>query len=353
MEAKDIANHIALKVDPQEYIRCMKIRQQINPVFKEVHMSEEQVKTQWKCAEVPASVIASAEGLDTLNTFKPTLDGPASLKAANCQLPSTNNTEDIIEEQQDADPCAEHAANECGKESSDATTTLADVLEMPAEVMIGLQEDESQDPIDLMVVFQKKLELVQEAGKRIHAMEQKRIAAQDPQHAIEAASAATAEKSKHEAALVDLRRLVSKMDEKYQAKLNDTIAASRQENGKSNTPRTLHVGSVKPINSFEPPTWSAAFVEFPFGDCAPFLERPVRVEPRLLFAYLASREELEYSLESNKDNEFILLGEYKAPQHSSWHTPEFRAIFDDTVQKNECSQHDARHWAGQRAEMEC
>ena len=225
MEAKDISKHVALKVDPDEYIECIKLRQQINPVYKEVEMSAEQVKSQWPCAEVPKALILGAQGLDTLNTFKPTLDGPASLKAATCQLPSTNNAEDIIEEEQEADPCAQHGCH-CPSASTEPTTKLAEVLEMPAEVMIGIREDESQDPIDLMVVFQKNLELVQEAGRRIHALEQKRIAAQDPQHGIEAAAAVTAEKAKHEAALVDLRRLASKMGEKYQAKLTDAIAAA-------------------------------------------------------------------------------------------------------------------------------
>ena len=82
------------------------------------------------------------------------------------------------------------------------------------------------------------------------------------------------------------------MGEKYKAKLSEAIAATHQQNCKSNTLRTPHIHSGKPVNSFEPPAWSAAFVEFFYGDCAPFLERPVRVEPRSLFAYLAKREEL-------------------------------------------------------------
>ena len=333
MEAKEIAGHIALKVDPQEYTRCMKLRQQINPVFKEVKMNEDQVKEQWPRAEVPASLIASAQGLDTLNTFKPTLDGPASLKAATCQLPSKENAQDVVEEEQDCDPCAQDSPHESNRSTSDSSTTLAEILEMPAEVMIGIQEDEAQDPIDQMIVFQKNLELVQEAGRRIHALEQKRLAATVADDATDAAAALAAEKAKHTAACVDLRRLANKMGEKYQAKLTDAIAAAHQQNCKANTPQTLHVRSGKPVNSFEPQAWSAAFTEFFYGDCAPFLERPRRVEPRLLFAYLANREELEYSLESDKGNEFIASEKYKAPQHSRWDTPEFMAIFADTVRK--------------------
>ena len=277
MEAKEIAGHIALKVDPQEYTRCMKLRQQINPVFKEVKMNEDQVKKQWPRAEVPASLIASAQGLDTLNTFKPTLDGPASLKAATCQLPSKENAQDVVEEEQDCDPCAQDSPHESNRPTSDSSTTLAEILEMPAEVMSGIQEDEAQDPIDQMIVFQKNLELVQEAGRRIHALEQKRLAATVADDATDAAAALAAEKAKHTAACVDLRRLANKMGEKYQAKLTDAIAAAHQQNCKTNTPQRLHVRSGKPVNSFEPQAWSAAFTEFFYGDCAPFLERPVRV----------------------------------------------------------------------------
>jgi len=333
MKAADIADHIALKVDPQEYIKCMKLRQRINPVFKEVHMNEEQVTSQWPRAEVPQSLIDGAQGLDTLNTFKPTLDGPASLKASTCQLPTTEHAQEFGEEEQDGVSCAHQQLQEGSAASPNAADTLAALLSMPAEIMIGLQEEESQDPVDLMVVFQKKLELVQEAGTRIHALEQKRLAAKEADEATRAAAALAAERARHSTACVDLRGLATKMGQSFQDKLTDAIAAAHQQHAKSNTPKTLHIRSGKPVNSFEAPAWSAGFVEFFFGDCAPFLERPRHVEPRLQFAYLARREELEYSLESDHDNDLIPAEGYKAPAHSRWDTPEFAAIFADTVRK--------------------
>ena len=288
MKATDISEHIALKVDPQVYIKCMKHRQQINPVFKNVHLNEEQVTTQWPRAEVPQSLIDGAQGLDTLNTFKPTLEGPASLKASTCQLPSTEHAQEIGDEEQEGESCAHQHLQEGSSASLNPADTLAELLSMPAEVMIGLQEDESQDPIDLMVVFQKKLELVQEAGKRIHALEQKRLAAKERDEATDAAAALAAERARHRTACVDLRGLATKIGQSYQDKLTDAIAAAHQQHAKSNTPRTLHIRSGKPVNSFEAPAWSAGFVEFFYGDCAPFLERPRHVEPIKQFAYLAT-----------------------------------------------------------------
>ena len=75
---------------------------------------------------------------------------------------------------------------------------------------------------------------------------------------------------------------------------------------------------------FEPQAWAAAFVEFFYGDCAPNLARPRNVGLRELFHYLATREELEYSLEADKDDPLIPGGCYRAPPQpagtlqSSW-----------------------------------
>ena len=74
-------------------------------------------------------------------------------------------------------------------------------------------------------------------------------------------------------------------------------------------------------------------MEFFYGDCAPNLDRPQKVGVRELFDYLASREELEYSLASDRENPLIPNGCYKAPAQSRWNTPEFMAIFADVVRK--------------------
>jgi hypothetical protein len=72
-----------------------------------------------------------------------------------------------------------------------------------------MQEDDAHDPVDLMIVFQKNLELVQEAGKRIYNLEQRRVQAAGTEEAADAATILAAEKTKHSAALVDLRSLAN------------------------------------------------------------------------------------------------------------------------------------------------
>ena len=108
--------------------------------------------------------------MDTLHTFKPTLDGPASMKAPTCNLPSDDKEPQVIDD--DSAAATEHGhceddADATEKDAGAATEhaeASASPLDLPAEFLIGIQEEDAHDPVDLMVVFQKNLELVQEAG---------------------------------------------------------------------------------------------------------------------------------------------------------------------------------------------
>ena len=332
MKTADIAKHRALEIDPEEYIRCTELRKKVCPVFTEVRLHEQQVRTQWPERAVPTAVLQGAQGMDTLHTFKPTLDGPATMKASTCNLPSSDRDVDVIHD--DGDVATEHA---------DASTLP---LDLPADFLIGVGEDDAHDPVDLMVVFQKNLELVQETGKRIHSLEQRREQAARTEGAADAAATLAAEKTKHTAALVDLRRLANKMGSKYQEQMTDALQAAHMQGTQANTPRTLHIRSGKPENMFEASAWPAAFVEFFYGDCAPNLDRPQRVGIRQLFHYLASREELEYSLETDRDDPLIPEGCYRAPPQSRWNSPEFMAVFADVVRKLRILQTTKHMWEG-------
>ena len=358
MTTADIAKHRALEIDPDEYIRCTELRKKVCPVFAEVQLHEQQLRTQWPERAVPTAVLQGAQAMDTLHTFKPTLDGPATMKASTCNLPSSDKDVEVIDD--DGDVATEHAPT-CNLPPKDKDVEVIDddgrvatehadesslPLDLPAEFLIGVGEDDAHDPIDLMVVFQKNLELVQEAGKRIHNLEQRRLKAAGTESAADAAATLAAEKTKHTAALVDLRRLANKMGQEYQHQMNDALQAARMQGAKANTPRTLHIRSGKPVNLFEASAWPAAFVEFFYGDCAPNLDRPRKVGIRELFHYLARREELEYSLETDRDDPLIPGGCYRAPPQSRWNTPEFMAIFADVVRKLRILQTTKHMWEG-------
>ena len=98
MTTADVGKHKALKIDPQEYISCSELRKKVCPVFAEVRIDKEQVRTQWPDGAVPAAILEGAQGMDTLHTFKPTLDGPASMKAPTCNLPSDNQDPQVIDD---------------------------------------------------------------------------------------------------------------------------------------------------------------------------------------------------------------------------------------------------------------
>ena len=260
MTTADVGKHEALKIDPQEYMRCAELRKKVCPVFADVHIDKEQLQTQWPERAVPEAILQGAQGMDTLHTFKPTLDGPATMKAATCDLPSSDQDPRVIDDE--GSPCAEHGHSEdaChatendaggGTEHAEASALLND---LPAEFLIGIREEEGHnDPVDLMIVFQKNLELVQEAGRRLHTLEQRREQAKGKEDAADAATALAAEKAKHGAALVDLRRVASKMGAEYQQQMTEALASARMADGKANTPRTLHIRSGKPVNLFEAP----------------------------------------------------------------------------------------------------
>jgi hypothetical protein len=304
MTAADVGKHRALEIDPEEYIRCSELRKRVCPVFAEVEVDAEQVRTQWPERAVPTAITQAALGMDTLHTFSPTLDGPATMKASTCTLPSNDNDGQVVNDDDGIDATERDLNNDdaaATEHGPDATAGAVDAavlpLDLPAEFCIGIQDSDAHDPVDLMIVFQKNLELVQEGGKRIHQLEQRRLqaASTNSEEAVVAATAVAAEKATHGSALVELRRLAHKMGAGYQQKMEDALASARMEGAEANTPRRLHIKSGKPMNMFQASAWPSAFVQFFYGDCAPNLDRPRRIGMRELFNYLANREELEYT----------------------------------------------------------
>ena len=101
--------------------------------------------------------------MDTLHTFKPTLDGPATMKTPTCNLPSSNNDPQVVDD--DGAVATEHGHSEDGANATEhdagGATEHVDAwtspLDLSAEFLIGMQEDDAHDPVDLMIVFQKNL----------------------------------------------------------------------------------------------------------------------------------------------------------------------------------------------------
>ena len=87
--------------------------------------------------------------MDTLHTFAPNLDGPASMRAANCQPPRADEGDGNLVADNDAAPAAElghsldadAAAAEHGEPSNGSPVCDESglPLDLPAEFLIGVQ----------------------------------------------------------------------------------------------------------------------------------------------------------------------------------------------------------------------
>ena len=59
-----VASQEALTIDPAEYIRCARLRQQVCPVFADVAVDEERVRQQWPEQGVTPGIAEGAQAID-------------------------------------------------------------------------------------------------------------------------------------------------------------------------------------------------------------------------------------------------------------------------------------------------
>jgi len=53
MTTADVGKHRALEIDPEEYLSCSELPKKVCPVFAEVQLDEQQLRTQWLDRAVP------------------------------------------------------------------------------------------------------------------------------------------------------------------------------------------------------------------------------------------------------------------------------------------------------------
>jgi hypothetical protein len=331
MSREDVAKHKALWVDRDLYIKRAELRRRVNPVFEKVDVDVEACRSQLPELGVPTAILEGAQGMDTLNTFQPTFDGPAKMKDPMYGLESPGEaTEDIDDELQ-----PDASALDCGIDDHYATEPVEGTkqTDMPSsDYLVGVSEDNADDPVDQMLALQTALEAYRESARKLHDLEQRRQEATEAKtdDATEAAAAVAAEQARNTSVLVVLREVSKKMKDDFQNRLDAKLKDAKSHTA---TSQTLRIQSGAPLNMFDPPSWSKAFVQFFYGDCAPNLGRPVRTNVREQFHYLTVREELEYHLPSDDQDPLIPGGCYRAPAHSRWNTPEFVTAAADHLRK--------------------
>ena len=100
----------------------------------------------------------------------------------------------------------------------------------------------------------------------------------------------------------------------------ERMAADQAKQEQQEPMQALAVPAGKALSIFNPSALPAAYTEFLFGDCVPFLKRETPVTCQQIFAALPAREELEYSLADDKEP-------YTASTRSRFDSPEFYALF--------------------------
>ena len=146
------------------------------------------------------------------------------MQAATCLLPSDNDCPQEQDAEDDAG-ATEHggATSASARDDNDAfapegdggdtATARIDAAvmpeELPAEYVIGVQEEMGDDAVNRLLAFQQQIQLAQEHGRRLCLLEQRRqdCARDNSEETMEVASKVAAEKATHMQALVDLRQV--------------------------------------------------------------------------------------------------------------------------------------------------
>ena len=143
-----VAKTKAMVVYPAQYIACGELRQKRNPVFADVSIDKEQIWKQWPERAVPTAILLGAQSMNTLHTFNPTLDGPATMKVPTCNLPSNEQGTQIVDDDV-ADTEHDHCEDTARATEND-TDASALPLDLPAEYLIGIQEEDDHTFLSLV-----------------------------------------------------------------------------------------------------------------------------------------------------------------------------------------------------------
>jgi len=120
---------------------------------------------------------------------------------------------------------------------------------------------------------------------------------------------------------VNLQDIARQMTKNKQAKSEwERLVAAQEEK----EPTALAVPTGEPLSIFDSTALPAAYTEFLFGDCVPFLKRDTPLTCQQIFDALPQREELEYSLPEDEKP-------YEASARSRFDSPEFYAVFQNIL----------------------
>ncbi|MEO2236627.1 MAG: hypothetical protein ABGW95_00045, partial [Candidatus Poseidoniia archaeon] len=225
---------------------------------------------------------------------------------------------------QEPDSGADSSSGEEGSGGGEQPPADTDAQLAPApelnedETAIGMDEQSCPKPLRLFEAWHATMgRLSAEAAKFAQAQVQQGSSDGAPV----AARRAAAEELVRSSVAVDMIDVAKQMGKSSGGRAElERMAAAQSEDEQLEPMQALAVPSGKALSIFDPSALPAAYTEFLFGDCVPFLKRETPVTCQQIFAALPAREELEYSLPHDEEP-------FRASGRSRFDSPEFYALF--------------------------
>ena len=339
----DVSHASILMVQPEQYAPAMRRRILVCPTFANVQLDEQVVARDLPTTGVPPAFVDHAVHLPETTTMRTTMDGPASRHSQ-----FGPNPEEETDEDADEDGTDNNNTNANDAHADEATISRQEDHTNDFETVIGVDTASEEPEVHLFMTMKAKLDLLTSEAQKLARV---RRACHHPgeastsrvclacHHPGEASTSRVCPACHHPgdtaptkevAAQEQCRRIVVDLQDvakrlnKTQAHRLDVLATGHVHPGVE----ALAVPTGAPMSTFHAATLPAAYVEFQFGDCTPFLNRPRKIACKDIFAALPWREELEYHLESDNPTD-----PYVAPARSRFDDPEFVALFADILRR--------------------
>jgi hypothetical protein len=317
----DVSNAQMLVVDREQYRQMVTHRQKVCPTFARSTIDEQAIDRLPDSA-VPEALIKSAQAVPEAANVQTVLHGPANRvpMSHRQEMDDSDYDNDNDNDGGDSGVDAPHAPQAPTAAAANPDAVLPEVLN-ENETIIGIGQDSCPKPLRLFEAWNANMsKLNAEAAKVAQAEMQKRCGGEHPTASSLVTQVASKELVRTSIAvdMIDIAKGLSKSS-KTRAELQ-SLVTGQTETEQLQPQEALAVPSGKPLSIFDASALPAAYTEFLFGDCVPFLKRETSVTVQQIFDALPSREELEYDLEDDEHKP------YRASDTSRWDTSEFYAV---------------------------
>ena len=248
-------------VSRSEFERCLEIRRKVCAVYADIEMHEAGLNNLPEQG-VPQPFLDHALSMSETANLKTTMEGPASRQCVEADdVDASIQGEDV----EDAEPTVEQEQH---------------VVEEQQD-MIGLDYASDPPAVQLFNSMQTKYKLLTKEAKKAA------FAASTP----DAPTAAGVGAKEHcRRLLVDLQDVARKLSSETKADMENLLVPNQ----------AIAMVHGKALSAYDATSYPSAFVEWFYGDAAPFAERPIPLTCQQVFSCLLNREELQYDLPTDQ-----------------------------------------------------